>query len=70
MTKLARRFKQQLARRLRQEHGLEMTPDECEATLASAYSLIRKGMAAKGVTLPDDDDELRALINRATTETE
>jgi hypothetical protein len=59
------REKQKLARIVRQKHGYEMTPDECDNTLASALAAFRKGMKAKGWTLPDDDDQLRDLIRRS-----
>ena len=68
MAKRTKRQKQKLARLVRQKHGLEMTPDECDETLTSAFASVRKAMAAKGWELPEDDDEFRALIREAYPE--
>lgn len=58
-----KRKKQMLARLVRQQHGHEMTPDECDNELSSAFTTIRKGMAAKGWKLPDNDDELQMVVS-------
>lgn len=57
--------KQKLARAVRQEHGYEMTPDECDEKLVEGLAMIRKGMAERGFTLPADDEQLRQLLFRS-----
>lgn len=61
MEPLGREHKR-LARQKLAEQGIEMTPDEMEATRKEAYAKIRAALRAKGWEVPDDDAGLFLLM--------
>ena len=65
MSYLSKKVKQRLARQVRSDSGIEMTPDEAGEQLDLAFANIRKQMLARGHTLPDDDFELASMIKAA-----
>jgi hypothetical protein len=56
---------QLLAQRIRDEHGMEMTPGEVEETLEKAFGFIRRKLREQGFQAPDSDEELAKLIKKA-----
>lgn len=55
----------QLAMAIRQDHGIEMTPDQAHKERRCAYASIRYSLRAKGYTVPDSDEELVELMRLA-----
>ena len=47
-----------VARKVREEHGIEVTPEECAAVRLKLIKHIRERALADGVTVPQDDDDL------------
>jgi hypothetical protein len=52
------RLNQFVARRIRETEGIEMTPDQVDATRRSAYAKIREAVRAAGCPMPEDDGEM------------
>jgi hypothetical protein len=64
MEPLGREHTRATARKIREEHGIEMTPDEVIEHRKLAYAKIRVEMRAKGHVVPDDDTELFLWMQR------
>ena len=54
-----------VARRIADEHGIELTGDEVETIRQQAYASIRREMRALGHKMPDSDIGMMALLARA-----
>ena len=65
MSKLNKLQKQILARQVRKDEGVELTPDQAEMHLNNALINIRKEMIKRGYDMEYSDDELRQLIGEA-----
>jgi hypothetical protein len=55
---------QEVARIIRDKHGVEMTPDQVDETRRKAFATIRRAMRAKGYEMPDDDEGMLILMRQ------
>ena len=63
----SREHNQAVARRIREAHGIEMTPDQVAAERRSAYAKIRAELARRGdPDPPPTDEELYVMIHLAS----
>jgi hypothetical protein len=44
------------------EHGVEATPDEVKSMISEVLDEIRVRLRAKGIPVPDDDEELCRIL--------
>jgi len=69
MTMVSKKRLQKITRDIRDAYGVEMTPDQVDKTLISAYNDIRKILLSRGHILPEDDnDELLKIIKEVFEE--
>ena len=57
-----------VARKLREEKGTELTPDQVDDLRVSAFAKIREHMRELGHAMPDDDMEMLAYMKRILSE--
>jgi hypothetical protein len=65
MSEPSREHDQQVARMIRDRHGIEMTPGQVAQTRKEAYAKIREELNARGFEgIPDGDQELLDWMKR------